>query len=126
MSLSSCGEWRVAKWVLTTTDADIEAALEEARNSPPEPVAVSVEYVGGRADVVVIRLDTGGRLAIPREYLQGLETATEAQLAEIEIHSGLDIAWPQLDVDHYLPYLLEHRYGSKTWMEALHRRGVAA
>jgi len=36
-------------------------------------------------DVIVLRLSTGGRLAIPREYLQGLEHATEAQLAEIQL-----------------------------------------
>jgi hypothetical protein len=110
---------------LTTTDADIEAALEEARSLPDEPEAVSVEYISG-SDLVVIRLDKGGRLAIPREYLQGLESATEAQLAEIEIHSGVDIAWPQLDVDHYLPYLLEHRYGDKKWMESLRLTGIFA
>jgi hypothetical protein len=113
-------------WTVDITDADIEAALEEASKRPPRPVAVCAEYVGGDADLVVIRLDKGGRLAIPREYLQGLENATEAQLKEIEIHSGVDIAWPQLDVDHYLPYLLEHRYGNKKWMESLRSTGVFA
>jgi hypothetical protein len=118
--------WLVAKWVLTTTDAEIDAALEEARKAPAEPEAVSAEYLGGTADLVVIRLNTGVRLTIPREELQGLQNATEAQLAQIEIHAGVDIAWPQLDVDHYLPYLLEHRYGSTKWMQALQQRGVVA
>lgn len=116
----------MAKWVLTTTDAEIDAALEEARKAPAEPEAVSAEYLGGTADLVVIRLNTGVRLTIPREELQGLQNATEAQLAQIEIHAGVDIAWPQLDVDHYLPYLLEHRYGSTKWMQALQQRGVVA
>jgi hypothetical protein len=110
---------------MVTTDEEIDAAIEAAKSLPPRPVAVSVEYLPS-ADLVVIRLDTGGRLAIPREYLQGLENATEAQLKEIEIYSGVDIAWPQLDVDHYLPYLLEHRYGNKKWMESLRSTGVFA
>lgn len=116
----------MGRWVLATTDAEIDAAIAEARMLPDRPMGVSAEYLGGTADVVVIRLNTGGRLAIPREYLQGLENATAAQLAEIEIHAGVDIAWPQLDVDHYLPSLLEHRYGNAKWMEGLRQRGVAA
>ena len=78
----------------------------------------SAEYLGGRADLIVLRLSTGGRLAIPREQLQGLEGATEGQLSEIQLWGGgISVSWPQLDVDHYLPHLLE---------EALRRRGVAA
>jgi hypothetical protein len=114
----------VAKWTLTTTDEEIEAAVKEARNAPPEPEAVSVEYIGGQTDLVVIHLSTGGKLRIPREELEGLQNATEAQLSETEIYAGVDIAWPQLDIDHYLPSLLEHRYGSKKWMESLKQRGV--
>ena len=110
-----------------TTDEEIAAALEAAKEFDGEPVAVSAEYLGGKADVVVIRLSTGGRLTIPREDLQGLENATEGQLAEIQLWGGgLSLSWPQLDVDHYLPYLLERRYGSTRWMEWLQRRGVAA
>jgi hypothetical protein len=108
---------------MTTTDEEIKAAVEEARNAPPEPEAVSVEYIGGHADLIVIHLNTGAKLRIPREELEGLQNATEAQLSETEIYAGVDIAWPQLDVDHYLPYLLEHRYGSRKWMESLKQRG---
>ena len=110
-----------------TTDAEIDAALEAAKELEGEPRVVSAEYVGGRADVIVLRLSTEGRLAIPREYLQGLEHATEAQLAEIQLWGGgISVSWPQLDVDHYLPHLLERRYGDARWMAALKLRGVAA
>ena len=109
------------------TDEDIDAALEEAKEFDDEPRAVSVEYLGGKADVIVIQLSTGGRLVIPREELQGLETATAGQLAEIQLWGGgISLSWPQLDVDHYVPHLLEHRYGSDAWMEKLRVRGVAA
>ena len=110
-----------------TTDAEIDAALEAAKELEGEPRVVAAEYLGGRADVIVLRLSTGGRLAIPREYLQGLEQATEAQLAEIQLWGGgISVSWPQLDVDHYLPNLLERRYGDARWMAALQLRGVAA
>jgi len=110
-----------------TTDEEIVAALKAAKEFDGEPRAVSAEYVGGRTDVVIIHLSTGGRLTIPRKELQGLECATADQLSEIQLWGcGISLSWPQLDVDHYLPHLLEHRYGSKAWMEKLKLRGVAA
>ncbi len=110
-----------------TTDTEIDQAIEAAKQYDNDPRAISVEYIGGKADVVVIRLSTGGRLTIPREELQGLEEATEAQLSEIQLWGGgISLSWPQLDVDHYLPHLMEHRYGSDAWMESLKVRGVAA
>lgn len=39
---------------------------------------------GGSADLIV-RLSTGGRLAIPREHLHDLRQATEGQLPEIQL-----------------------------------------
>ncbi len=108
-----------------TTDADIDAALERARNAPPVPLAISAEYKRD-LDVVVIHVDDGRRLFIPREELQGLEDATAEQLADIQIFGGLDIAWPQLDVDHYLLYLLKGEYSTERWKESRKRQAVAA
>jgi hypothetical protein len=110
-----------------TTDADIEAALERARldPEPDPPMALSAEY-DGRLDLVLLHLDNGHRLVIPRENLQGLENTTEAQRSQIEIFGGYDIAWPQLDLDHYLPALMDGIYGSDKWMENLKRTTVAA
>jgi hypothetical protein len=110
-----------------TTDEEIDAALELAKELEGEPRVVSAEYLGGRADLIELRLSTGARLAFPHEQLQGLETATEAQLAEIQLWGGgISVSWPQLDVDHYLPHLPERRYGDARWMEGLQRRGIAA
>jgi hypothetical protein len=108
-----------------TTDAEIDAALERAKNQPELPRALSAEY-NADSDVVVLHIDDGSQLSIPRKQLQGLENATEAQISQIEIFAGLDIAWPQLDLDHYLPALLQGIYGSDKWMSSLGRRGVAA
>src|ERR1035437_2232443 len=58
-----------------------------------------------------------------RSYVGGRCHSSAAQLAEIEFFAGLSLVWPQLDVDHYLPHLLEGRYGDERWMEALRRRG---
>jgi hypothetical protein len=115
----------VGEWVCTTTDEEIDAAIERAKSLPPEPHAVSGEY-NRDLDLILLRLDDGRRLVVPREQMQGLENATEAQLSHIEIFGGTDIAWPDLDVDHNLLSLLIGRYGSEKWMQSLQHRTVAA
>ena len=108
-----------------TTEADIDRAIERSRQFDKVPRALSVKYEPG-LDIVVLRLTNGRRFIVPREELKGLENATEAQLAEIEIYAGLSLAWPQLDVDHYLPYLLEENYEYAKLMRALQSEVVAA
>ena len=59
-----------------------------------------------------VRLATGVELVIPRTLLQGLEHATPAQLANVEIDGAqAGLHWPQLDVDHYVPGLIEGVFG---------------
>ena len=108
-----------------TTDEEIDAALEEARSLPPEPHAVRAEY--NRAlDLILLGLNNGRRLAIPREDMQGLRDATPEQIGEIQIFFGVDICWPQLDLDHNLRSLLKGRYGNERWMQSLETRLAAA
>jgi hypothetical protein len=110
-----------------TTDAELDAILERnlLDTDPPEPAALSAEY--NRAlDLIILKIDDGSRLVIQRELLQGLENATPEQLAHIEIFGGNDIAWPDLDVDHYLPHLLSGRYSSERWKQSRKTQPVAA
>jgi hypothetical protein len=80
------------------------------------PRALSARY-DRRNDRVVIHLSTGIDLAFPPHIAQGLENATPAQLAAIEISpSGFGIHFPRLDADLYLPALLEGFLGSRQWM----------
>ena len=107
------------------TDEELEAALARARTLPERSRALSAEY-SHSLDLIILKIDNGERLVIPREQLQGLENATEAQLSDIEITAGVSIGWRQLDVDHYLPYLLEGRYSTEKWKQARHKQTVAA
>lgn len=110
---------------IVTTEEDIDAAIERSSKVPDRPVAVSVEYNRG-FDMVILRLDIGRRLLIPREEMEGLENATPEQLTHIEIFAGVDIAWPDLDADHYLPHLLKGKYASEPWKQARRQQEVAA
>ncbi|TAM60188.1 DUF2442 domain-containing protein [bacterium] len=111
---------------MVTTDAQIEAALGQARAYERfRPKAVAAAYREAD-DAIAIKLATGIELVIPRRLLQGLESATPAQLAEMELvdaHSGLH--WPSLDVDHYIPALLDGVFGNRRWMSELGKRGGA-
>ena len=111
----------MADWVLTTTDAEIDAALEEARNAPEEPLIVEAAYRGEPGlEFLMLKLTDGRRLLIPREELGELKNATPEQATELFIvPSGTGVWWPQLDDGIYLPDFLEHRWGKVP-------RGVAA
>jgi hypothetical protein len=116
----------VADWVLTTTDEEIDAALERARNAPPEPTIVEATY-HRELDLFVLKISDGRRLVFPRENLQALKGSTPEQAAAFVVGPfGTDIWWPSLDEGHYLPNMLEGRTGNDAWMERLQRREVAA
>jgi len=107
-----------------TTSKQIDAALSRAsRFNAGDRRVVRVEYER-KADLITLYLDDGIRLSIPRRKLQGLQAANSSQLARIEIlGSGTGLHWPLLDVDHYVPGLLNHIFGTGRWMAELGRRG---
>lgn len=80
------------------------------------PTAVRAHY-DRRRGCVVIDLSTGFSIMFEPQAAQGLEEAKLEQLAKIEISpSGFGIYFPDLDVDIYLPSLLEGFCGSQKWM----------
>ena len=80
------------------------------------PKAVRARY-DRRVSRIVVGLDSGLELAFPPRLAQGLEHATPAELAVIEISPlGDGLHWPALDADLYVPTLLQGVFGSKSWM----------
>ena len=80
------------------------------------PRAVSAHY-DRRSGHIVIDLSSKLRVSFSPRDAQGLENARPSQLDEIEISpSGFGIHFPKLDVDLYVPGLLEGLLGSKKWM----------
>jgi Protein of unknown function (DUF2442) len=109
---------------VVTSDAEIDAAIAQAKlYEEYRPKAVSAKYLR-TADSFAIKLATGVEIVIPRKLLQGLDRATPSQLADVRIvaaKSGL--RWRALDVDHYLPSLIEGVFGNRRWMSAIGRKG---
>lgn len=104
---------------MTQTHDEIEAANERAATQLANiPTALEARYdrrIGG----IVVDLSTRLSIVFKPHDAQGLEKATPDQLHDIEISpSGLGIYFPALDVDIYLPALLEGFLGSRSWMAA--------
>jgi Protein of unknown function (DUF2442) len=118
----------MAKHKVVTTDAEIDAAIARASVMDDEPRVVSVEYRPSPGlDVLILRMNDGHRVLIPREDLEGLQTATRAQIGNVEIlGNGTGLHWPALDLDHYVPSLLRGVYGTKRWMAQIGRSGGSA
>jgi hypothetical protein len=111
----------MANGIVTTTDEEIDAALERAKDFDSFPRIVEAIYRPETGlEFLMLRLSDSRRLLIPREELGELKDATPEQASDLRIGpNGVDIWWPQLDDGLYLPDFLEHRWGKE-------RRGVAA
>ena len=111
---------------IVTTDAEIDVAIAQARlYEQYRPKAVAAKYRPS-ADTIAITLASGVEIVIPRRLLQGLENATPAQLNDVAIvdaRSGLH--WESLDVDHYIPSLIEGIFGNRRWMSEIGKQGGA-
>ena len=107
-----------------TTDAEIDAAIAQASAREQEDLRVTSARYDDATDRILITLATGIEVAVPRRLLQGLGDATPAQLATIEIQElGQGLHWPSLNVDHYVPGILEGIFGTRRWMSEIGRKG---
>jgi len=110
---------------IATTNAEINRAIEHAKSLQGEPRVTEVEYrPGAGLDLLILKLSDGRRHMIPREDVQGLQSATKEQIARVEIlGNGTGLHWPALNLDHYVPSLLRRVYSSNRWMAEIGRSG---
>ncbi len=109
------------------TDAQIDAAAERGRiASLTEPRAASARYDrdSGR---VIVELTNGCVFAFPPRLAQGLEDATDDQLAAVEIlGTGYGLHWEALDADLSVPGLLAGLFGTRAFMARHAGRATSA
>lgn len=116
----------MAKHKVITTDAEIEAALKRSKVHDDEPLARSVEHVQ-KLNLLIVGLSNGRRLVLPIEEVQGMGKATKKQIQNYELlGGGTGISFPDLDVDLYVPALIEGVYGNRRWMAHLGSKGGRA
>lgn len=113
---------------VASSDAEIDRAVARARQFRDEPLVTEVEYKSAPGlDLLVLKMNDGRRHVIPREDLQGLQSATKEQISRIEIlGDGTGLHWPALNVDLYVPNLLRGIYGNRQWMAKIGQQGGQA
>lgn len=101
------------------SDVDAEAAIERGRiYRETHPFAASARY-DEKAERIVVELTNGATFAFPSRLVQGLENASAADLAEVEVlGAGGGLHWETLDVDYSLPGLMNGVFGTAKWMAA--------
>ena len=99
------------------TDARIDAALERGRTARlHEPRAAGARY-DRRLGRVIVELTNGCTFSFPPRLAQGLETATEEQLSQVEVlGAGSGLHWEALDADLSIPGLLAGLFGTKAYL----------
>ncbi len=99
------------------TDTGIDAALARGKAARlSEPRAAAARY-DPQLDRVVVELTNGCTFAFPPRLAQGLEDATEDQLAGVEVlGAGSGLHWEVLDTDLSVPALLAGLFGTKAHM----------
>jgi hypothetical protein len=86
--------------------------IEAARG----PRAASARY-DRKLDRIVVELTNGCTFAFPPRLAQGLDAATEEQLAEVSVlGAGYGLHWESLDVDFTVPGLLNGALGTSACM----------
>jgi hypothetical protein len=99
------------------TDAEINAAQERGRiahQTEPRATAARYDRKNGR---VIVDLTNGCTFAFPPGMAQGLEAATDDELASVEIlGAGYGLHWEALDADLSVPSLLAGLFGTKAYM----------
>lgn len=109
------GRWR--EFMADLTDTEIDVGLQRgrvARENEPRAAAARYDRASGR---VIVDLENGCVFAFPPRLVQGLEGASDDQLADIEILGrGYGLGWRALDVDFSLPGLMAGAFGTASWM----------
>lgn len=88
-----------------------------------QPRAVGVRY-DPRTRRITVELINGLAISVPASLLQGLATATTAQLRTGRVRGrGTALRWDTLDADIYVPALFRGVVGTRHWMAELGRAG---
>jgi hypothetical protein len=107
---------------ILTTDAEIDAAIAQARiYEKYDPRAARASY-SDRTDRIALHMENGVIHTFPRRLLQGLTDANAGDMRRIELLGrGTGLYWPTLDVAHSVAGLVAGVYGSAKWMKRLER-----
>jgi hypothetical protein len=104
------------------SDEQLKAAEARGRAMvETEPRAASARYdpPTGR---IVVELTNGCTFAFPARRIEELETASDAEIAEVQVAgAGFGLHWPSRDADLTIGGLMNGVFGTRKWMSELAR-----
>jgi hypothetical protein len=101
----------------------VQARARGKARAEDASAVVSARY-DSDADAIDLRFAGGGSMSIPRRLVPGLERASETKIQSIVVSPAGDaLSWPSLDVDVYVPGLVEHTFGTRLFAASTGRRG---
>lgn len=97
-----------ADWTAAEERGRVEMAIK------PRARAARYDRQSGR---IIVDLVNGSVFEFPARLAQGLEIATDDQLAEVEVPGlGFGLHWEKLDADLKVESLMAGRFGSRRYM----------
>ena len=89
-----------------------------------DPSAVVDARYDSEADAIELAFKSGGSMSIPRAIVPGLERILAPKLEAVLVSpAGDSLSWPSLDVDVYVPGLVERVFGTRLFAASTGRRG---
>src|SRR2546430_12615405 len=115
----------MAKIDITNTDRERYArARARGKARVEDPSALVDARYDADADVIELSFSGGGSMSIPRAIVPGLERASASKLESVLVSPAGDaLSWPSLDVDIYIPGLVERAFGTRLFAASSGRRG---
>ena len=110
---------------LTTHDRErIARARVRGEARAQDPSAILAAAYDASRDVINLQFRGGGVMTIPRRVVPDLEEVPKAALARITVSPAGDaLSWRSLDVDVYVPGLVEQAFGTRLFARATGQRG---
>ncbi|MEX6507348.1 DUF2442 domain-containing protein [Jiella sp. M17.18] len=88
-------------------------AGEEERRRQPLPAAATYDRRSGR---IVVEFENGAAFMVPARLLQGLQDASDDDLASVELLGETGLHWEALDVDLSIAGLMAGIFGTARFM----------
>ncbi|MBY0495997.1 MAG: DUF2442 domain-containing protein [Cyanobacteria bacterium] len=99
-------------------------AREAGRRQAQDPSAITGAHYNRRRGAVELSFAGGGMMTVPRELIAGLEDASIAALSAVSVSPAGDaVSWRALDVDVYVPGLVERAFGKRLFAASTGRKG---
>lgn len=99
------------------TDAEIDAANERGRRIQVQEPHASAAHFDPRTGKITLDLTNGCTFVFPARLIQGLEGATDDELAAVEIlPQGRGLHWERSDVDISVPGVVNGIFGTRAHM----------